>query len=79
LCLRLQVKPTQFGPIDRASPYFRTIKTKRCIMSRNKIFVTHGSMSPVRITGQIETMLTREWVKYDTAVSFQDLPINRSL
>jgi hypothetical protein len=24
LCLRLHVKPTQFGPIDRASPYLRT-------------------------------------------------------
>jgi hypothetical protein len=24
-CLRLQVKPTQFGPIDRASPSLRTI------------------------------------------------------
>jgi hypothetical protein len=24
LCLRLQVKPTQLGPIDRASPYLRT-------------------------------------------------------
>jgi hypothetical protein len=23
-CLRLQVKPTQLGPIDRASPYLRT-------------------------------------------------------
>jgi hypothetical protein len=23
-CLRLQVKPTQSGPIDRASPYLRT-------------------------------------------------------
>jgi hypothetical protein len=23
-CLRLQVKPTQLGPIDRASPYFQT-------------------------------------------------------
>jgi hypothetical protein len=26
-CLRLQVKPTQLGPIDRASPYLRTIWT----------------------------------------------------
>jgi hypothetical protein len=24
LCLRLQVEPTQLGPIDRASPYLRT-------------------------------------------------------
>jgi hypothetical protein len=24
-CLRLQVKPTQFVPIDRASPYLRTL------------------------------------------------------
>jgi hypothetical protein len=24
LCLRLQVKPTQLGPIDRASPHLRT-------------------------------------------------------
>jgi hypothetical protein len=24
LCLRLQVKPTQLGPIDTASPYLRT-------------------------------------------------------
>jgi hypothetical protein len=23
-CLRLQVKPIQLGPIDRASPYLRT-------------------------------------------------------
>jgi hypothetical protein len=23
-CLRLQVKPTQLGPIDRANPYLRT-------------------------------------------------------
>jgi hypothetical protein len=23
-CLSLQTKPTQFGPIDRASPYLRT-------------------------------------------------------
>jgi hypothetical protein len=23
-CLRLQVKPTQLGPIDRDSPYLRT-------------------------------------------------------
>jgi hypothetical protein len=23
-CLRLQVKPTELGPIDRASPYLRT-------------------------------------------------------
>jgi hypothetical protein len=24
-CLRLQVKPTLLGPIDRASPYLRTV------------------------------------------------------
>jgi hypothetical protein len=24
-CLRLQVEPTQLGPIDRASPYLRTL------------------------------------------------------
>jgi hypothetical protein len=24
ICLRLQVKPTQLGPINRASPYLRT-------------------------------------------------------
>jgi hypothetical protein len=35
-CLRLQVKPTQLGPIDRASPYHRT---GRWIMSRNIIFI----------------------------------------
>jgi hypothetical protein len=26
-CLRLQVKPTQLDPIDRASPYLRTPMT----------------------------------------------------
>jgi hypothetical protein len=25
-CLRIQVKPTQLGPIDRASPYLRSTK-----------------------------------------------------
>jgi hypothetical protein len=34
-CLHLQVKPTQLGPIDRASPYLR----RRWIMSKNVIFV----------------------------------------
>jgi hypothetical protein len=24
-CLRLQVNPTQLGPIDRANPYLRTL------------------------------------------------------
>jgi hypothetical protein len=35
-CLRLQVKPTQLSPIDRACPYLRT---RRWIMSRNIILV----------------------------------------
>jgi hypothetical protein len=47
-CLRLQVKPTQLAPIDRASPYLRTpvslsrwgtCETRRWIMSKNIIFV----------------------------------------
>jgi hypothetical protein len=39
-CLRLQVKPTQLGPIDRTSPYLRTkVQTRRYIMSKNVIFV----------------------------------------
>jgi hypothetical protein len=35
LCLRLQVKPTQLGPIDRSSPYLGT----GWRMSNNIIFV----------------------------------------
>jgi hypothetical protein len=30
-CLRLQVKPTQFHPIDRVSPYLRTPKPRWAI------------------------------------------------
>jgi hypothetical protein len=29
--IRLQVKPTQLGPIDRASPYLQS--PKRCVLS----------------------------------------------
>jgi hypothetical protein len=41
-CLRLQVKPTQLGQTDRASPYPRMviwIKIGRWVMSRNIVFV----------------------------------------
>jgi hypothetical protein len=31
-CLRLQVKPTQLGPIDRASPYLRTESSLRNVV-----------------------------------------------
>jgi hypothetical protein len=40
-CLRLQVVPTQLGPVDRASPYFQIcvfwIKTEWWVMSRNTV------------------------------------------
>jgi hypothetical protein len=50
-CLRLQVKPTQLGPIDIASPYLRTIgfnqlgfpedgdriqSPKRCVLNKSR-------------------------------------------
>jgi hypothetical protein len=37
-CLRLQVKPTQLGPIDRASPYLRNDpeSSLRNIVLKNK-------------------------------------------
>jgi hypothetical protein len=31
-CLRLQVKPTQLGPIDRAGPYLRTESSLRNVV-----------------------------------------------
>jgi hypothetical protein len=31
-CLRPQVKPTQLGPIDRASPYLRTESSLRNVV-----------------------------------------------
>jgi hypothetical protein len=48
-CLRLQVEPTQLGPIDRASPYLRKLDTVSVF--RCNLLNWAQSLELVRISG----------------------------
>jgi hypothetical protein len=79
-CLRLQVKPTQLGPIDRASPYLRIpVSLSRGYINQAQHRPSYIPLWKWHTCPEIETssidwtQLSRFYLKTETESSFRNI------
>jgi hypothetical protein len=72
-CLRLQVKPTQLSPVDRASPYSRTLVPSIDLDQMSRFYLKTETESSLRNAVFINKNRTVFYIKTERLTMFRNI------